>query len=64
VKTKVRCNTKMVFEIDPITLEAKTCSSYDPWCYSNLDPDVTYLELHEWLNKNPKLKELNKHVKR
>lgn len=59
MKTKVRCDNKMVFEINPDTLEAKTCSSYDPWCYSDPDPNVNYIEFHEWLNLDSKLKRLN-----
>jgi len=34
VKTFVRCNDRTVFEIDPITTEAKTCGYYDAYCYS------------------------------
>jgi hypothetical protein len=38
----------MVFEIDMLTLEAKTCSYYDAYCYSDPEPDVKYIEHSEW----------------
>jgi hypothetical protein len=48
MKTKVRCSDRMVFEIDMLTLEAKTCSYYDAYCYIDPEPDVKYIEHSEW----------------
>ena len=48
--TLVRCGTdRTVFEIDPTTLDAKTCSYYDPYCYSDPRSDVTYIEYSKWV---------------
>jgi hypothetical protein len=48
--TIVRCGTdRTVFEIDPITLEAKTCSYYDAYCYLDPRNDVTYIEYSDWV---------------
>jgi hypothetical protein len=33
----------------PITLEALSCSTYDPWCYSDPEPGVEYLSHTDWL---------------
>lgn len=50
MKTLVRCNDRMVFEIDPITTEARSCSYYDAYCFTDQRTDVTYIEYSEWLN--------------
>lgn len=51
MKTKVRCSDRVVFEIDPVTLEAKTCSYYDAYCYSDPERDVEYMEYATWCLK-------------
>ena len=48
MKTIVRCPDRMVFEVDPVTLKAKTCSYYDAYCYIDPRPDVLYIELDIW----------------
>lgn len=50
-KVMVRCNDRTVFEINPVTYEAKTCSTYDPWCFTEPESGVKYLSYTEWLNK-------------
>jgi hypothetical protein len=53
MKTLVRHNVgKTVFEIDPVTLEPKTTSCYDPWCFSSPDPDVIYIGFYDWLERS------------
>ena len=47
-KLMVRCVDKMVFEINPTTLEPKTCSYYDAWCFSDPDKNVKYINHAEW----------------
>lgn len=47
-KTMVRCVDRSVFEIDPVTLEPKHCSVYDPYCYSDPELGVTYIEHSDW----------------
>jgi hypothetical protein len=48
--TLVRCGTdRTVFEIDSISLDAKTCSYYDAYCYSDPRTDVTYIEYSDWV---------------
>ena len=48
--TLVRCGAdRTVFEIDLKTLDAKTCSYYDAYCYSDQRSDVTYIEYSEWV---------------
>jgi hypothetical protein len=47
-KLMVRCVNKMVFEIDSITLDPKTCAYYDAWCFSDPDKDVKYINHAEW----------------
>lgn len=48
VKTLVRCNDRTVFEIDPITLDAKSCGFYDAYCYTDPCPDAVYISQSEW----------------
>lgn len=55
MRTIVRCGTdRTVFEIDPITLDAKQCSCYDAYCYSDPLPDVTYIEYSDWVGMRNK----------
>lgn len=51
MKTLVRCVDKSVFEINPITLEAKSCSCYDAYCYSDPEKDVKYIEHSDWVKQ-------------
>lgn len=51
MKTIVRCIDRMTFEIDPITLDAKECSYYDAYCYSDPLSDVQYIEFTDWVKK-------------
>lgn len=44
----VRCEDRMVFPINPETLEPTGCSRYDPYCYSDPMPDVDYIGHAEW----------------
>ena len=64
MKTLVRLESKHVFEVDSKTLESKTCSYYDPYCYTDPLHNVTYLEYRDWLNKNTELRKLNRYLKR
>jgi hypothetical protein len=57
MKLKVRCpSNNTVIEVNPKNLKAISSSSYDPWCYSDPEPGVTYMEFHEWLSKTNKPK--------
>lgn len=49
MRTLVRCEDRTVFEINPTTLDAKTCGYYDAYCYSDPLPDVTYISYSEWV---------------
>lgn len=50
IKLLVRCCTNnMVFEIDRDTLDAKTCGSYDPYCYKDPKPAAEYIEYTDWV---------------
>lgn len=52
MNTMVRCCTdRTVFEIDPETTEALTCSYYDPYCYSDPKEGVEYMEYSDWLEQ-------------
>jgi hypothetical protein len=51
LKLKVRCLDRTVFEVNRDTLEAKSCGSYDPYCYSDPEKDVEYMEHSEWCLK-------------
>ena len=55
MKTIVRCQDRMVFEVDPDTWEPKRYSSYDPWCFSHPEPSVKYISHDEWTLRNYKL---------
>jgi len=50
-KTLVRCEDRMVFEINPQTWEPMTCSYYDACCFSAPDPTVTYVSYADWTKK-------------
>ena len=54
IKTVVRCNDRMIFEIDPITLDAKECSYYDAYCYVDPKPTINYIEYSEWVGMRNK----------
>jgi hypothetical protein len=47
-KLIVRGVNKMVFEIDPVTLEPKTCAYYDAWCFSDPEKYVKSINHAEW----------------
>lgn len=51
MKVKVRSEDRMVFEVDPITLGAKTVSYYDAYCYTYPEPDTIYLEYYDWTRR-------------
>ncbi len=55
MKTIVRCADKMVFQVNPQTLEALQCSRYDPYCYSDPEPGVQYMEHSEWCQRKQAL---------
>ena len=44
----VRCDTKEVFQINRDTLDAMSCARFDPWCYSDPEHDVEYMEWSAW----------------
>ena len=54
MKTLVRCADRMVFEIDPNTLEALTCSYYDAYCFTDPLTEANYVNYFEWLNRREK----------
>lgn len=56
--TLVRCEDRMVFEIDPVTTEAKSCSHYDAYCFLDPRKDVEYMSYSDWL------KQQDKHIER
>lgn len=45
---KVRCTDRMVFRVRPDTYEALSCECYDPYCYIDPEPGVTYIEYSDW----------------
>lgn len=47
----VRCDDKTVFEINRQTLEAKTCSHYDAYCFSDPRKDVDYMSFSQWVTE-------------
>ena len=51
-KIKVVCADMMCFPVDPQTLEALACSSYDPYAISDPDPEpVETIGYFEWLKR-------------
>lgn len=54
MKIKVRHGDHMVFEVDPHTYEPLHVSYYDPYCYSDPEPDTLYLEEYDWFKKRNK----------
>jgi hypothetical protein len=57
-KVLVRTSDKMVFEIDSKTLDAKSVSCYDPYCFSDPEKGVQYVEYHDWICKRNVLRDL------
>ena len=51
MKTYVRCYDRTVFEIDPVTLNPKTCGYYDAYCFIDPKPDVIYIEHYDWVRE-------------
>ena len=56
-KTKVRKSDHMVFEVEPITLNPISESYYDPWCYSDPEPTVDYVEFGDWSVQRSKMRD-------
>jgi hypothetical protein len=50
MRTIVRCADNMVFDIHPVTLEAATCTRYDPYCYCDPVSSATYIEYNDWVH--------------
>ena len=47
---KVRCSlTLMTFPVNRDTLEPLRCAQYDPYCYSDPEPDTEYIEISDWI---------------
>ncbi len=61
VKLKVRAVDRTVFEVDRLTLEPKTIRIYEPYCYSDPELGVEYMEYSEWSLKRQQY--LNKKFK-
>ena len=49
--TIVRSPDRMVFPINPTTLEPLQCSYYDAYCYTDPKPGVEYMEYSDWVDK-------------
>lgn len=49
MKVVVRCEDRMVFEIDPITLDPKSQSVYDAYCYTDPAKDTEYVAFSDWV---------------
>ena len=47
-KIFVRTYDKTVFGVDPETLNPLTTSYYDPYCFDDSLPNVTYISFYEW----------------
>lgn len=47
-KVLVRSDDRMVFPIDPVTLEALSTGYYDAYCYNDPEPGVKYISFNEW----------------
>jgi hypothetical protein len=47
----VRCENKTVFPVDARTLEPLSCGWYDPWCFSQPEPNVKYIEHSKWTQR-------------
>lgn len=54
----VRCVDRMIFKISRTTGEAISCSVYDPYCYSDPDLNVEYMEHTDWLKLKEKQNDL------
>ena len=46
----IRCEDRTVFEIDRQTLQPKTASYYDAYCFSDPRPDADYMPYTVWLS--------------
>ena len=51
----VRCTDRMVFPVNPKTLEPLSTSYYDPYCYSAPLPETEYMEHSTWCLKKQEL---------
>lgn len=48
-KIKVVGLDLLCFPADPVTLEATSCSCYDPWAYTDPDPEpIETISIGEW----------------
>ena len=47
----VRCTDYSVFEVSRRTLEPKTSSIYDPYCFCDPREDVEYIEYTDWCTR-------------
>ena len=55
-KIKVVCNDLMCFPVDPNTLEATSCSVYDPYAMTDPDPEpVETISHNEWIKRKDRL---------
>ena len=55
----VRCVDLTVFPVNRESLSPLTIASFDPWCYSDPDPNADYIEHAEWcLRRAERRKEL------
>ena len=56
-KIKVICIDKTCFPVDPKTLEATSCGTYDPYARTVPDLDaVETIDYCEWLRRNQTMK--------
>lgn len=46
-----------VFEIHPDTWDPMTTAVYDPYCFSDPDPGVEYIEFFDWLKRRNEQRE-------
>ena len=55
-KIKVVCLDKMCFPVNPVTLEATSCGCYDPYAWSDPDPEpLETISVDEWNARSNKL---------
>ena len=62
MKTVVRCPDRMVFEVNPKTLDPIRSSCYDAYCFSDLEKDTEYIEYYDWLLFKDKVRN-NEHLR-
>lgn len=60
MKVMVRCVDKNVFPVNPDTLEPLSCGAYDPWCFSDPEPGVKYVEHFDWTKKKESMMKIAK----